>query len=43
MSAEAFDVGAVGFVIAFCGFAVADFGVGEDHDLAGVGRIGETP
>src|ERR1035438_10320269 len=38
---EAFDVGAIGFVIAFGGSVVADLGVGEDYDLAGIGRIGE--
>ena len=42
MSTEAFGAGAVGFVIAFCGSVVADSGVGEDHDLAGIGRIGEN-
>src|ERR1039457_6397101 len=38
---QAFDVGAIGFVIAFGGSVVADLGVGEDYDLAGIGRTGE--
>ena len=39
---EAFDIGVGGFVIAAAGSVIADLGVGEDDDLAGIGRIGEN-
>ena len=38
---EAFDVGVGGLVIAGGGAVISDLGVGEDDDLAGIGRIGE--
>ena len=38
---QAFDVGARRFVIVAAGSVVADLRVGEDDDLAGIGRIGE--
>ena len=38
---QAFDVRPRGFVIALAGSVVADLGIGEDDDLAGVRRVGE--
>ena len=38
---EAFDVGPGGFVVRGVGAVVADLGIGEDDNLAGVGGIGE--
>ena len=37
---EALDVGPGGFVICGVGAVVADLGIGEDDDLAGVGGVG---
>ncbi len=39
---QTFDVGAGGFVIVGAGAVVADLRVGEDDDLAGIGRVGEN-
>ena len=38
---QTFDIGLDRFVILGAGAVVADLGVGEDDDLAGIGRIGE--
>ena len=38
---ESFDVGLDGLVIVGAGAVVADLGIGEDDDLAGIGGIGE--
>ena len=38
---QPFDVRLAGFVIVGIGAVVADLRVGEDDDLAGIGRIGE--
>ena len=38
---QAFDIGLGGFVVVSVGAVVADLRVGEDDDLAGIGRIGE--
>ena len=38
---QAFDVRPRGFVIALAGSVVADLGIGEDDDLAGIGGVGE--
>ena len=38
---EAFDVRADGFVVVGAGSVIADLGIGEDDDLAGIGGIGE--
>src|ERR1700693_5644904 len=39
---QALDVGARGFVVFGVGAVVADFRIGENDDLAGVGRGGEN-
>ena len=36
---QAFDIRLVGFVVVRIGAVIADFGIGQDDDLAGVGRI----
>src|SRR5271155_5319863 len=38
---QAFDVRLGRFAVRFIGSVVADLGVGEHHDLAGVGRVSE--
>src|ERR1700680_2704703 len=39
---QPFDPRTRGFVIFLVGAIVADFGIGQDNDLPGVGRIGEN-
>ena len=39
---QAFDVGADGFVVFGIGAVVADFRIGQNDDLAGIGRVGEN-
>ena len=38
---ETFNVRTVGFVVVGAGSVVADLGIGEDDDLAGIGGVGE--
>ncbi len=38
---QALDVRTRGLVVVGVGAVIADFGIGENYDLAGVGRIGE--
>ncbi len=39
---QALDVGTRGFVVVGVGAVIADFRIGEDYDLAGVGGVGEN-
>src|ERR1700676_3502182 len=39
---QALDIRVVGLAVFRVGSVVADFGIGENYDLAGVGRIGEN-
>ena len=38
---EAFNVRTVGLVVGGAGSVIADLRIGQDHDLAGVGGVGE--
>src|ERR1035441_9954236 len=38
---ETFNVGSPGFAVGGAGSVIADLGIGEDDDLAGIGGVGE--